>query len=369
MKYIILLLICNICIENLQAETIAFTEAKSNYMKETCSKRVKTYNSYLNNLMSPLSGEDKNAMTFAAQEELFRNSDTRIESDISTMTQQDYKVAEYLDNIAMLYGKLDNVKIDFTKTTISDIYYNDIERYYFIIASVEREIIVAKNDKDNKQKVDKNHIDIYFNFDASGKLKLKIFSIQNHKEEVLKNRKPVPIISEDEAEKSLAKNIPYFIFEIKPSTSEVIIDGKNIAYFYGEKVATTPGRHTIEITAPRYKSIKFDVTVSETGLQKIKRDLVRKEGYLSIRSLDQDRGAYVYIDDAEVGVVPIQHYSLPVGFHTIIVKKKGFFKYKRTVRISEENPTTLNVKLNSNKHVKNAAVVGGLIIIGTILSK
>lgn len=329
-----------------EEDNYVITESSSEHIRETCRLGVKSYYSYVEKLLgNNLNDSEKTKITYEVQKELFLNDETRIK-DLDTFAQSNYNVPDYFNNVATLYNNL-AVEIVDTGIETSNIYYNDQEKYYFLISSVKREVFV-NNNIDKTSKTDSKLVDIYFRFTPKNS-KILIYSIQDHKADVLKNLHPLVPVTDSVVEKKRDQNKPYFAFDIKPQRADILIDGVNI-FNDGDKLVTTPGVHNIEIIAPGYHSERFDVKVSESGVQPVSLKLVKQVGYMAVNTEDKNiKGAGVYIDDEWAGNLPLKDLQLAVGSHKLVIEGSYNFRKKYMVTISDEKVTYLNIQSNSNR--------------------
>ncbi len=307
--------------------------------KEECKTIVKSYYFDLKTITGENidSAADQNILIDGIQQDCFRGPEVVINNNIPEISQDNLDVKNYLKSISVLSDRIE--KIGFNENmTLSDIYYNSTDHYYYLVAYIDQSIAIKNASNANKK------VDFYINFDPENNLRPKIYSIQNHKDGVLNNQNLVRIVSEDQAEKTTDANKPYFVFDITPNNADIEIDGKS-QFYNGSKIETTPGDHIIELQASNYQNLKFDAVASDTGVQHIVRDLTLKHGYLFVNSADNSlQEPEVYIDSNMVGAIPLTNYKLDVGSHFVEVKGGNNFYKSYNVTITDENITTLNIR-------------------------
>ena len=124
-------LVCVICIVFLglrnpeDKSTVIFTKENSDHYKESCKDATKNYYGELGNLFGKsTTPEQKYEISNSIKEDYFLD-DARIEKDLDTLVQPDYKAGEYFDRIAGIYGQLDDAELAPVDTNIqvSEIYY------------------------------------------------------------------------------------------------------------------------------------------------------------------------------------------------------------------------------------------------------
>ncbi len=319
------------------------SERAANLVKEECKTIIKNYYFDIKSITGENidSSADQNNLIDLIQQDCFRNPKVVVDNNIPEISQDNLNIKDYLKSISVLSDKIE--KIGFNEDiTLSDIYYNSTDNYYYLIAYINQRVDI-KNVKGADKKVD-----FYINFNPENGLKPKIYSIQNHKEGVLDKQNLAKIIPDEEVEKTTDSTKPYFLFDVTPNNADINIDGKIIVND-GNKIETTSGNHVVEITAPNYQPLKFGVLASDTGVQHIVRILPPKHGYLFVNSADNSlQDPQVYIDTNMVGNIPLSNYQLSVGAHDIEIKGGNNFYKSYHVTITDENATTLNIQGSSN---------------------
>lgn len=80
--------------------------------------------------------------------------------------------------------------------------------------------------------------------------------------------------------------------------------------------------------------------------------LVAQSGRLAI--LTAEEGATITVDDAVVGVTPMQPFSLGAGMHTVRLEKTGFIRFARDVAINPDQDTRLDAVLQPSAEFARA---------------
>lgn len=127
---------------------------------------------------------------------------------------------------------------------------------------------------------------------------------------------------------------------IAPGNARLMIDGVIQAYS-GWTGVLKPGPHFITATAPDHYPAQFPFFAQESTKYSIKIKLAPHEGYLSIDTSPED--AEVYVDGSRAHGSIIE---LPVGKHSVKVKKFGFDEVVVPVNIQWFRTSPLRVALS-----------------------
>ena len=126
-----------------------------------------------------------------------------------------------------------------------------------------------------------------------------------------------------------------------PSGAEVYINGEK----KGKTPLTLylpPDEYTIKIKKEGYTTFIKRITLSSGQYLSINAELVKENGTLHVDSEPSE--AYVYVDGQLVGRTPLE-VALPVGEHTIVVKKEGYETYTKVVTISVGETVDIHIQL------------------------
>lgn len=318
--------------------------------KERCKLVIdRYYSDYSLLLGNKINGDEIPDFIEKIQKKYFRDS-VRIESDDANLHKKKYDFNDYHNGIAEFYGEINGT----VHTNISDIgpiFYNANDNSYFIVATVEKQIIVDKDDAgatDGERRL----VDVYINFTSEDN-NPKIYNITNHSAIKRINADSVEIIDN---ELHYSKKNAFFIFNIKPVDASVVLDGQEIAYANGQQHEVFQGSHRIEIKAEGYESKLFSAEASKKVIGTVTEELVLKHGYLNVYAdNDDDNGATVFVNNVEVGTIPMQQFPLAVGDYKIKVKKEKRHKVCR-VSIDANRNTNLNVELRTNRYLRREVV-------------
>ena len=130
-------------------------------------------------------------------------------------------------------------------------------------------------------------------------------------------------------------------FLSKPLNAEILLDGRRIGKTPHIETDIEGGEHEIELKRKGYASMKFTVTIKNTKMLKIKKQL-KQAGALRILC---DVEADLFLNGKNIGISPLRMDSLPVGPHKISVEKEGFEKYNDIVHVRKNDTTTVKVDL------------------------
>lgn len=146
--------------------------------------------------------------------------------------------------------------------------------------------------------------------------------------------------------------LDWLVFQVSPSDATLILDDKVMQLNSG--VAQTmllPGSYSYEVSKSGFHTEKGVVVMNGAKVvQQVK--LVPDFGWLTIASNKMLHGATVYIDDEEVGKVPIIRLQVESGTHKIEILQRNYKPYSSTFVIDDTQSITLNPEL-----VENSAMV------------
>ena len=130
------------------------------------------------------------------------------------------------------------------------------------------------------------------------------------------------------------------VIRVNPGSAFIVIDGSftGAAPWSGK---LTPGTHMLSASAEDYFPTQFLFTVQENMKYTIDIRLEPYTGFLSIEVSPSD--ASVYIDGTRVHN-PLQ--ELPIGYHTVVVKKFGFDEKSSRILILRNRTSTISVSLS-----------------------
>ncbi len=340
------------------------TEATVNDKKEQCKMQLDAYFYDYGLLLNiKKTGEEKDKIISKIQNDYFVDN-TMIESDNAALHKPQYDSQIYFDNIQETFGQIDGI-IETDIKEISDVYYDNAKDRYFLIANVVKKVNVKDGVSVGDADTSKKSLDIYYSFTLEDR-KPKIFSIQNHKENALEGLTPVQIIPDQEANKNLSESKSYFVFKIVPADAEVALDGQPIEYTNGQEFETTPGRHSLQISSNNYTTQNIDVDVNIASTVSVERNLDPQGGYLNItNNSPDDNGAIVFVNDIQVGTLPLNNYPLATGEYKIRIRKYNGEKVG-VVTINENRSTTVNASFRSRGFLRGF-ITGGYVTVNANL--
>jgi hypothetical protein len=115
-------------------------------------------------------------------------------------------------------------------------------------------------------------------------------------------------------------------------------------------ITTTPGRHTIRITAAGYREFTaaINVQAGRTVSFNVNMQQLPREGTLSVRS--NVGGALVFVNGQQVGVIgsngTLNVANLPTGTHEVVVIARGYRAYVVSFTITAGQTTSVQATLN-----------------------
>lgn len=132
----------------------------------------------------------------------------------------------------------------------------------------------------------------------------------------------------------------YALIRVNPGNAFIVIDGSYAGNSpWSGKL--TPGTHMISVSAEDHYPTQFLFTAQENMKYTIDIRLEPYTGFLSIEVYPPD--AAVYIDGSRA-YGPLQ--ELPIGFHSVLVKKFGFDEKSSRILIIRNRTSTVNVELS-----------------------
>jgi len=130
------------------------------------------------------------------------------------------------------------------------------------------------------------------------------------------------------------------VVRVNPGSAFIVIDGSFTgATPWSGKL--TPGTHMLSVSAEDHFPTQFLFTVQENMKYTVDIRLEPYTGFLSIETSPSD--ASVYIDGSRVHN-PLQ--ELPIGYHTVLVKKFGFDEKSSRILILRNRTSTISVSLS-----------------------
>ncbi len=147
---------------------------------------------------------------------------------------------------------------------------------------------------------------------------------------------------------SLTPKFSFLKFGISPENAELFINDKLITD-KNETQKLIKGKVKVEIKAPHFYSDIKNMDVPDGGTtQYIEIKLKPIMGTLSVEAgNDQTSGADVYVNDENIGKVPIKEYKLQEGNYKLRIEKAGLVKLSKDFSIKENSDTKLTENLSN----------------------
>lgn len=130
----------------------------------------------------------------------------------------------------------------------------------------------------------------------------------------------------------------------RPELAAVYIDGSHAGLSPLEIEDFTPGVHQIQVQKERYQDYREDVSL-KAGEQRNMEIALIPLPYGDLEVVSDPEGAAVFIEDEEKGTTPISIKDHPAGKYRVVLKKKGFDPWERTVEIVPFKSATLSAEL------------------------
>jgi hypothetical protein len=124
--------------------------------------------------------------------------------------------------------------------------------------------------------------------------------------------------------------------ESNPTAAEFILDGQVLGRTPLTRDRIKSGIHRIEIKAEMYETLSADIMVEDEQTTSLSYDLTAGFGTIGVVALPD---ADIWIDGVKVGTRVFTG-RLPVGYHTLEIKKEGYHPERRDLNIAAETQTT-----------------------------
>lgn len=126
--------------------------------------------------------------------------------------------------------------------------------------------------------------------------------------------------------------------------AKVYIDGREMGQspWTGDLVV---GEHEIKVTAPGYRDAFRPIVVhpEEEREIEIEMDISGTPGKLNITANTQ--GADVWVEEQNIGTIPLKSHKMPPGMYHISIKKEGYKGWEGDVSVKEGARTKVDVKM------------------------
>lgn len=148
-----------------------------------------------------------------------------------------------------------------------------------------------------------------------------------------------------------------------PVGAEVYLDGN----YKGTTPITIPnipiGAYTVVLKKSGYHEVSKTIDVKSDQTTYISETLTLQTGSIKISS--DPIGAEVYFDGAYKGVTPITISNVPIGAHTIVLKKFGYAEWSQSVNIQVDR--TIEVNHSMELFIMTGFAPMGLLIVGLVI--
>ena len=135
----------------------------------------------------------------------------------------------------------------------------------------------------------------------------------------------------------------YLVIKCNVKGAQVFIDGKLRGQTPLKKIRLRIGEHTLKISKQGYTDFIDVVQILRRKVTKVEAILLPVSSYLKLKG--NVKGARVFIDDIYIGKLPVD-YEVKPGKHTIVVKKLGYYDYKKVINTKpgESKEIVINLK-------------------------
>jgi len=358
MKKYLLLFTLLLCCAWKRLDLPPLTEATVNDKKEQCKMQLDAmfydYNIVLNS-------RNKEEQRFGTIDEMPQNyfTDNALidgNTDISSLHKEKYEVKVYFSNLQEALSQL-NASLKTDVKSISEIHFDEQKNRYFIVVNVDKKMVPHPGFVMNSADTVTRSVDIYFGFTLEDR-KPKIYSVQQHREDALQGFSALPVVPDQAADSTLSESKSYLVFNVTPNDAQVLIDGQPTFYSNGQQLEVAPGTHQISISSNNYIKQDFSVTIEKTSTTAIEKDLDPQGGFLNVNAnAASDFGAAIYINDIQIGNVPVNNYPLATGRYNIRIAKDSYEKLG-VVGIAANRSVTVSASLTSGQFLSGVIESG-----------
>lgn len=121
--------------------------------------------------------------------------------------------------------------------------------------------------------------------------------------------------------------------EVKVSEKDYKLYIDNVETIYTEPLTISDGRHTIKVTKDSFDVFEEDIIIEgKPFVLDVKLEKEIKSGKISV--ITQPEGADIYIDNAYIGISPVE-ISVEYGSHKVLIKKNGYFQVISPIEINK----------------------------------
>ena len=129
----------------------------------------------------------------------------------------------------------------------------------------------------------------------------------------------------------------FVVFNITPLDANATLLFNNLPLGVVNGVASqevVSGRYPYTITSDRYHTKTGYVDVTADNVAEVNVELLPKYGYLNVTETSAARGAFVYVDNRQIGNVPCR-VEMPSGSHNIRIVQQMYDPYTTTITIED----------------------------------
>ena len=153
-----------------------------------------------------------------------------------------------------------------------------------------------------------------------------------------------------------------------PSGANIYLDGTSKGITSSTLIDIPIGSHTVKLTKSGYNDILKTVTIISGQTISFSESLIAQTGSISVSSNPSD--ANVYLDGTSKGTTPITLHDVPIGTHTVKLKKSGYSDISKTVTVTSGGTAQVSKNLSTDPIL----AIGGiclflLLIISIVLVK
>ena len=145
------------------------------------------------------------------------------------------------------------------------------------------------------------------------------------------------------------KKSQYVSFEIFPKDAKITINGETLIPNDGSITKLLPiGDYRYKAFALDYHDQEASISISKEQSTKINVELIPTFGWITIDGNIESQDAHVFVDDKEIGQLPVKSDRITSGAHSLIVKKDMYKTYHDLLIVEDAKTTNIQVELERN---------------------
>jgi hypothetical protein len=129
-----------------------------------------------------------------------------------------------------------------------------------------------------------------------------------------------------------------------PPGATIVLDGATRGPTPANLTGISVGSHTLVLKKNGYNDYSTSVMVSPGKTASVSATLTVSTGTISVNSTPS--GATIVLDGAIKGITPANLTGIPVGRHTLVLKKSGYYDYPTVLFVNKEQTATVSVILH-----------------------